>query len=125
MRLDQWLWAVRVYKTRSISADAIKAGQVQVDGRPQKPAHEVRAGEMVASRMDHGAAAWTRSLRVLETPKSRVGAKLVPQFAEELTPPEEFAKRRPEPNLLPPGFRTKGDGRPTKRDRRAVDELGT
>lgn len=125
MRLDQWLWAVRVYKTRSIAANAIKAGQVQVDGRDQKPAHEVRAGETVASRMDQGAAAWTRTLRVLDAPTSRVGAKLVPQYAEDLTPPEEFEKRQREVNFLPPGFRAKGTGRPTKKERRDCDELNT
>jgi len=124
MRLDQWLWAVRVYKTRSIAANAINAGEVLVDGEGRKPAHEVRAGQIVTARMDRGAEAWLRTLRVVAAPPSRVGAKLVPQFAEELTTPEEFLKRRPQPNLLPPGSRTKGTGRPTKHDRRAVDELG-
>ena len=122
MRLDQWLWAVRVYKTRSISAAAIKAGHVQVNARPAKPSHEMQAGEKV----DAAFGPMTRTLRVIAVPASRVGAKLVPDYAEELTTPEEFAKRLPpEPNLLPPGFRARGDGRPTKRDRRAIDELQT
>ena len=125
MRLDQWLWAVRVFKTRSISADAIKNGRVQVNGAAMKPAHEVRAGELIAVRMDHGAVAWTRTLRVIGAPPSRVGAKLVAQFAEDLTTAEELAKRDiREPSLLPPGFRAPGMGRPTKRERREMDDFG-
>ena len=124
MRLDQWLWAVRVFKTRSLSADAIKAGRVQVQGQPRKPAHEVRQGELIVIRMVHGSEPWTRTLRVLGSPSSRTSAKLVAEFAEDLTPAEELAKwRAPAPNLLPPGFRAKGSGRPTKRDRREIDEM--
>ncbi len=65
----------------------------------------------------------TRTVRVIAAPKSRVAAKLVPEFAEDLTPPEEYA-RRPEPSLLPPMFRPQGTGRPTKRERRETDRLG-
>src|SRR3954463_4119658 len=89
MRLDQWLWAVRVFKTRSISAEAIKSGRVQVNGVAMKPAHEVRAGELIAIRMEQGALAWTRTLRAIGAPPSRVGAKLVAQFTEDLTSAEE------------------------------------
>ena len=117
MRLDQWLWAVRVFKTRTVAADAIKAGHVRVNNQPCKPAREVRAGETVVARVG----IMTRTVRVIAAPPSRVGAKLVPQFAEDLTPPEEFG-RRPEPALLPPMFRPKGAGRPTKRDRRETDK---
>jgi ribosome-associated heat shock protein Hsp15 len=118
MRLDQWLWAIRIYKTRTTAADAIKGGHVKIAGEATKPAHEVRPGEIVVARVDQ----MTRTVRVLGDPPSRVGAKLVAQFAEDLTPPEEYARRR-EANLLPPGFRPKGAGRPTKRDRRALDDL--
>src|SRR5690349_1938499 len=113
MRLDQWLWAVRVYKTRSQSADAIKAGQVKVNGERTKPAHDPKPGELITARID----LMTRTVRFLASPRSRVAAKLVPQFAEDLTPKEEYEKRHV-PNLLPPGFRPKGAGRPTKRERR-------
>lgn len=119
MRLDQWLWAVRVYKTRTLAADAIRGGLVKIAGEPTKAAHEVRPGEIIVARVNQ----MTRTVRVLDTPKSRVGPKLVAQFAEDLTPPEEYARRR-EVNLLPPGFRPKGTGRPTKRDRRDIDEIG-
>ena len=118
MRLDQWLWAVRVYRSRSLAADAIKGGLVKVNGERSKPAHEARPGELIVARVG----IMTRTVRFVAAPKSRVAAKLVPDFAEDLTPPEEFEKR-PEPNLLPPGFRPRGSGRPTKRDRRVLEEL--
>jgi ribosome-associated heat shock protein Hsp15 len=118
MRLDQWLWAVRVYKTRSLAAEAVKAAHVTVNGQPSKPAHTVRAGEMVVARVG----ILTRTLKVLAAPPSRVGAKLVPEFAEDLTPPEEYEKPR-EPNFLPAILRPKGAGRPTKRERRELEEL--
>lgn len=118
MRFDQWLWAVRVYKTRSLAVAAIKAGHARVDGAVTKPAHEVKAGELVTARLE----LVTRTLRVLGAPPSRVGAKLVPQFAEDLTPPEEYEKRHV-PHLLPSAFRPRGAGRPTKRERREIDEL--
>ena len=117
MRLDQWLWAVRVFKTRSLAVTAIRAGHAKVNGAATKPAHEARAGEMVAVRIG----VMTRTLRVIGAPASRVAAKLVGQFAEELTPPEEFEKQRA---LHSPqaGARPKGAGRPTKRERRELDE---
>lgn len=119
MRLDQWLCAVRVFKTRTLAADAIKGGHVRINGQPCKPAREVRTGDTVAARVG----IVMRTVRVIAAPQSRVGAKLVPQFAEDLTPPGEYA-RRPEKNLLPPMFRPQGTGRPTKRERRATDRLG-
>ncbi len=119
MRLDQWLWAVRVYKSRTTAAEAIKGGLVKVNGERSKPAHVPKPGEIITSRVD----IMTRTVRFLAAPQSRVAAKLVPNFAEDLTPPEEREKRR-EPNLLPPGFRPKGSGRPTKRERRVLEEFG-
>jgi ribosome-associated heat shock protein Hsp15 len=119
MRLDQYLWAVRVFKTRALAVDAIKAGHVTISGQPCKPAREVHAGDLIVARSAH----ITRTLRFLATPPSRVGAKLVAQFAEDLTPPEEYARRR-EPNFIPPMFREPGSGRPTKRDRREIERLG-
>jgi ribosome-associated heat shock protein Hsp15 len=120
MRLDVWLWTVRLYKTRTISTEAIRAGHVSVNGQGAKPSREVRPGDLIEAAFGP----MTRTVRVLAFPPSRIGAKLVADFADELTTPEEFAKReRPEPNLLPPGFRMKGSGRPTKRERREIDGL--
>ena len=117
MRLDQWLWAVRIFKTRSLAVAAIKAGHAKVNGASTKPSHEARAGEMVAVQIG----VVTRTLRVIGAPPSRVAAKLVAQFAEDLTPPEEFEKERAL-RFPPPGVRPKGAGRPTKRERRELDE---
>jgi ribosome-associated heat shock protein Hsp15 len=116
MRLDQWLWAVRVYKSRSLAVEAIKGGHAKANGERTKPAHEPKPGEMITARIG----IMTRTLRFLAAPRTRVAAKLVPQFAEDLTSPEELAKRH-EPGLLLPGFRPKGAGRPTKRERRILD----
>jgi ribosome-associated heat shock protein Hsp15 len=118
MRLDQWLWAVRVYKSRTLAATAIKVGRVKVNGERSKPAYEPKLGDLITARVG----IMTLTVRHLAAPKTRVGAKLVAGFAEDLTPPEERA-RRPEPNLLPPGFRPKGAGRPTKRERRVLGQL--
>lgn len=117
MRLDQWLWAVRVYKSRTLAAEAIKGGLVKVQGSSSKPSHVPKPQEIVTARVG----VILRTLRVLGAPKSRVAAKLVPEFAEDLTPPEEYEKRR-EVYLFPPGFREQGAGRPTKRDRRELDK---
>ena len=116
MRLDQWLWAVRVFKTRSLAVTAIKAGHVKIGGENTKPAHEARAGETVAVRLGE----MTRTLRVLGAPPSRVAGKLVPQFAEDLTPPEEYEKQRALA-FGAPGVRARGAGRPTKRERREME----
>jgi ribosome-associated heat shock protein Hsp15 len=116
MRLDVWLWAVRIYKTRTLATQAIRGGHVKIAGMAVKPAREVRPGEVIAARVQQ----MTRTVRVLAAPAARIGAKLVAQFLEELTPPQEYARRR-EASLLPPGFRPRGAGRPTKQQRRAHD----
>jgi ribosome-associated heat shock protein Hsp15 len=118
MRLDQWLWAVRIYKTRNIAAEAIKGGLVKIGEEPVKPAREVKAGDVITARVNQ----MTRTVVALDAPKSRVGAKLVAQFMEDRTPPEEYQRRR-EANFLPPGFRPQGSGRPTKRERREIDSF--
>jgi ribosome-associated heat shock protein Hsp15 len=118
MRLDQWLWAVRIYKTRTLAADAIKDEHVKVNGETAKPARELKGGELITARVNQ----MTRTVMVLDAPKSRVGAKFVAQFMEDRTPPEEYERRR-EANLLPPGFRPKGSGRPTKRERREIERF--
>ncbi len=119
MRLDQWLWSVRLYKTRTLASDAIKGGHVKVNGDGVKPAREVRPGDLVEALCGQV----RRTYRVLAAPQSRIGAKLVPQFAEDLTPPEEL-NRAKDPVFVTPIFRPKGAGRPTKRERRQLDDLG-
>ena len=118
MRLDQWLWAVRVYKTRTLAAGAIRSGHVRVQDLPAKPAREVHLGEVVVVQLER----IRRTLRVVGTPPSRVGAKDLPAFMEDLTPPEEHERARLRSQLEVPS-RPKGLGRPTKRDRRLWQRL--
>ena len=117
-RLDKWLWVVRIFKTRGLATAACRAGVVQVNGQPAKPSRDVRAGETIIAQQG----LVTRTLVVRGLPLRRVGPKVVAQFCEDRTPPEEYAKARVQPvqQFL---ARAKGSGRPTKRERRAIDEL--
>lgn len=118
MRLDQWLWGVRLYRTRTLAVTAVKQGWVTLDGLVPKPAREVQPGHLIQARTGE----ITRTYRVLDNPQTRVSASLVPQYALDLTPPEELAR----PKLPPlPGVavRLRGAGRPTKRDRRVLERL--
>jgi len=117
-RLDKWLWAVRLFKTRALAADAIRSGAVAIGGNPAKPSREAHPGEIVTVRQG----VVMRTLRVVGTPVSRVGAKLVPLYCTDLTPAAEFEKGREQRlgQFLP---RAPGSGRPTKRDRRLLDRL--
>jgi ribosome-associated heat shock protein Hsp15 len=117
-RLDKWLWAVRLFKTRSLASSACRAGSVCVNQLVAKPARDVHPGETIV--VQQGLV--LRTLRVVDIPRSRVGAALVPQYAEDLTPPEELAKAR-EQKVQQLLAREKGSGRPTKRDRRLLDGL--
>ncbi|MBM3884070.1 MAG: RNA-binding S4 domain-containing protein [Verrucomicrobia bacterium] len=119
VRLDRWLWAVRVFKTRSLAIAACDAGHVKIGGNRAKPARSVHVGEVVTVQLGP----LTRTLKVVGLLGARVGAKVVPQFMEDLTPPEELAKPR-EPRVEPLFHRPRGSGRPTKRDRRLLDRLG-
>ena len=115
-RIDKWLWAARIFKTRSIAADACKNGRVTIKGVNVKPSHTVKAGEVVAVRKPPV----TYSFRILKTIEQRVGAKLLPEVYENVTPPDQYELL--EMNRIS-GFvnRARGTGRPTKKDRRAMD----
>jgi ribosome-associated heat shock protein Hsp15 len=115
-RLDKWLWAVRLFRTRGLAAAACREGHVTVAGRAAKPARDVRAGETIA--VQQGVV--RRTLVVRAVPPSRVGAPRVAEFMEDRTPPEEWKKAEEQrvQHLL---ARAPGMGRPTKRDRRDLD----
>jgi len=117
-RLDKWLWAVRMFKTRALAAAAIRTGAVEIGGNPAKPSREVHPGETVTVRQG----VVRRTLRVVGVPAARVGAKLVPEYCTDLTPAAEFEKLREQRlgQFLP---RAPGSGRPTKHDRRAIERL--
>ena len=118
VRLDKWLWAVRLYKTRSRAIAACHAGHVRIAGQRVKPSRPVRPGEIIEARTGE----ITRRYRVIERLERRVSAKLVPLYAEDLTPEEEYL--RPREVRQDPFFRRpKGAGRPTKRERRLLDRL--
>ncbi len=116
VRIDKWLWAVRLYKTRSIAADACKKGHISMNGVNLKPARCIKVGDVVQVRRFP----ITLSLKVLQAVENRVSAKLVPEMLQDVTPPEQY-------ELLEmskmSGFvdRAKGSGRPTKKERRSLE----
>lgn len=118
VRIDKYLWSIRVFKTRSEATDACKGGKIRVNGADTKPSKMVRRGDVIVARK--GPVTYT--YKVLELIDKRQGAKLVPQYAENLTPAEEIAKLRApvETFFLK---RDRGAGRPTKKDRRQMDSL--
>lgn len=117
-RLDKWLWAARIYKTRSLAADACKNGRITINGSQAKPARTVKAGDEIGVKKSP----ITYTFRVKQAIEKRVGAKLLPDVFENITAPEQY-------ELLEmsriSGFvgRARGTGRPTKKDRRALDEF--
>lgn len=119
MRLDKWLWAVRIYKTRSLASEACRNGRVTILGQPAKPAREVKINELIQARNGD----ITHTIRVLSFLEQRVGAAAAKEFVEDLTPNSEYEKLR-QAAVQPAFFRPKGSGRPTKKDRRALDKFG-
>lgn len=119
-RIDKWLWAARIYKTRTLAAAACKKGQVSMKGSQLKPSRTIKEGDII----DVKKPPITYSFRVKQTIEKRVGAKLIPDVLENVTSPEQY-------ELLEmskiSGFinRAKGTGRPTKKDRRSLDEFTT
>lgn len=117
-RLDKWLWAARIFKTRTLAADACKNGRVQINGAQAKPARTVKEGDTVSVRKPPV----TYSFRVKQAIEKRVGARLLPDILENVTDPSQY-------ELLEmsriSGFvnRAKGTGRPTKKDRRDIEEF--
>lgn len=118
LRLDKYLWCIRVFKTRSEATEACKGNKVQVNGVPSKPSKEVKVGDMLVIRK--GPVELT--YRVKAALHARVGAVLVPEYAENLTPEAELDKLHAPKEVF---FvkRDKGTGRPTKKDRRTLDAL--
>jgi len=117
MRIDKYLWAIRYYKTRNQAAIACKKGQVRINTIICKPSKEVFVGEKVSIRKNQ----INYELEVLDTPPNRIGAKLVDLYRKDTTPKTAFENKE----LLKASqdyYRKKGSGRPTKKDRRAIEE---
>lgn len=117
-RIDKWMWAARIFKTRTIAAEACKQGRISINGSQVKPARMVKPGDVVQVRKPPV----TYSFKVLQAIEKRVGAKLVPEIMENVTTPDQY-------ELLEmskiSGFvdRARGTGRPTKKERRDLDEF--
>ena len=117
-RIDKWLWAARIFKTRTIAAAACKKGQITLRGAQLKPSRIIKVGDVIEVRKPP----ITYSFKVLQAIERRVGARLIPEILEDVTPPQQY-------ELLEmskiSGFvnRAKGTGRPTKKDRRSLDEF--
>ena len=118
MRIDQYLWCVRLFKSRNIATNACKKGQVLVNGQSVKPAREILPLDLIKVRKDQS---W-RYLEVIALPKSRVGAKLVGLYCVEKIDADE-AERNQLQQLSFQGKRDQGTGRPTKKERRDLDNL--
>ena len=118
MRIDKFLWSVRFYKTRSIAADEIKKNRVSIGEHPVKSSKEVKSGDEIRIRKNQ----IEYRIKVLDLPKSRVGAKLVADYVKDTTDPQQYEIlkiRNSEQNY----YRNKGEGRPTKKDRREMDDF--
>lgn len=116
-RIDKWLWAVRLYKTRSIAAEAVKTGKVKVNGASVKPAFEVFEGLVIT--IPNGVVRY--QFKVLGIIEKRVSAVLARNYCADVTPEEEKMKLT-HLEFMPTAFRDKGTGRPTKKERRDLDE---
>lgn len=118
MRLDRWLWAVRVYKTRSDAAEACRGSAVRLNEGIAKPSAKLRVGDTVVARTK----ALTRTLQVLRLTENRVGAALVAGYVDDQTPELEYEKARERRANARVHSHT-GGGRPTKKDRRDIEKL--
>ena len=117
-RIDKWLWAARIFKRRSLAADACKSGRITLNGEQVKPSRTVKEGDEVGVKKSPV----TYTFRVKQAIEKRVGAKLLPDILEDITTPEQYEILEMQRIS---GFvgRAKGTGRPTKKDRRALDDF--
>ncbi len=117
-RIDKWLWAARIFKTRTMASDACKNGRIMIDGVKLKPSRMVKEGDVIQVRKPPV----TYSFKILKAIQNRVGAKLVPEVMENVTPKSQLEIL--EMSRIG-GFvsRARGTGRPTKKERREIDEF--
>ena len=117
VRIDKYLWAVRVFKTRSLASEACRKGKVSVDDMPAKPSRTVTTGDVIEVKK----MPVLYSYRVKDPIEKRVGAKIVDQFVENVTTPEELQKLEMQDDFFIK--RDRGAGRPTKKERRLLDDI--
>ena len=118
VRIDKWLWAARLFKTRSLAADAIKGGKVKIEGNPIKPSREVKEGDVIQVQIDQ----LHKVVQVKTVIKNRVSAKQVPEVYADLTPKEEY-ERIEFMHAYKAEWRERGAGRPTKKERRMIERM--
>ena len=118
IRIDKYLWAVRLFKTRRMATDALRAGRIKLNGMPVKPSHEISVGEIYEVNIEQ----MHRTVQVKELLANRVGAKLVENYLTDLTPQEEY-ERIQMARQYSFEKRDRGAGRPTKRDRREIEQF--
>lgn len=118
MRIDKYLWSIRFYKTRTLAADEIKKNRVSIGENPVKASREVRPGDLIKIRKNQ----IDYKIKVLEIPKSRVGAKLVPLYVQDMTDKDQYELLKLRKSAQD-YYRQKGIGRPTKKDRREIDDF--
>ena len=118
MRIDKYLWCIRFYKTRSLATEACKKNHIKIDQVPLKPAKEVFGGERITIRENQ----INHLIEVLEIPQNRVGAKLLEIYRRDLTPKSEFENQEAL-KYAQDYYRKKGTGRPTKKDRRDLEDF--
>ena len=118
MRIDKFLWSIRFYKTRNIAAEEIKKNRVSIVANPVKSSKEVKEGDVIKIRRNQ----IDYKIKVLQIPKSRIGAKLVPLHITDLTDKEQYEILKIR-RMSQDYYRQKGEGRPTKKDRRDMDDF--
>lgn len=118
VRVDKWLWAVRIYKTRSQATEACRKGHVSMGNLPVKPSRAVHIGDVVKIRKSPV----VRSFKILAMAEKRMSAKLIADFVVDVTPPEELEIQEMQNNMRWIS-RDRGTGRPTKKDRRELDDF--
>lgn len=117
-RIDKWLWTVRIFKTRTIAAEACKRGRVQINHSDTKPSKDIKIGDTIIVRKPPV----NYSFIVKGIPKNRVGAKLLTDYLENITTPDELQKLQNDVWAFQ-GVRDRGTGRPTKKDRRILENI--
>lgn len=117
-RIDKWLWAVRLFKTRSLASEACRKNYIKISGTDVKPSREIRIGDIVMIRKGPV----TYQYKVLGLTEKRMGAKLVPDFYEDITPAEDLEILEMQ-KYMKWAEREKGAGRPTKKDRRDLEDF--
>ncbi len=116
-RIDKYLWAVRIFKTRAIATEACKKGKIIIEGSPVKASRQVKVGEILEIKKNPV----LYSYIIKEFPKSRISAKLVNEYIQDITSPEELKKLEINESFFVK--RDRGTGRPTKKERRTIDKL--